>query len=273
MSTEDSRNISSTRTAFMGVCTGALAVIIMVVAVTTSNSVAVVADLMATFFEWTAILLSWLTLRRLRRKGKYTFDYGYGKLENLVSLFMAILMFMSLSIVVISAARRFVAPESIVGFGIGLTLAAHFVYLGINIALCHRTRLSWKASPSNLLETQSRLFTVEVFCNICMITTLTVSLAFARSRWVMYVDPIISLAIAASMFLCAYRIVSQNLGALVDSTLDENAQILIVRELAKFFNLLCRHAGIENDVDFHDSESLRLPAGNAYPLSSDRKRS
>lgn len=236
MSDDTRKDISPTRTAFIGVCTGAVAVIIMVAAVATSNSVAVLADLMATFFECTAVLLSWLTLRRLRRKGKYTFDYGYGKLENLVSLVMAVLMFMSLSIVVVNAARRFAAPESIVGFGIWLTLAAHFVYLGINIALSYRTHLSCKAHPSNLLETQRRLFAVKAFCNICMMIALTVSLAFTGSRWAMYVDPLMSLAIAASMFLCAYRIVSQNLGALVDRTLDENAQILIVRELANFFD-------------------------------------
>lgn len=35
---------------------------------------------------------------------------------------------------------------------------------------------------------------------------------------------LMSLAIAASMFLCAYRIVSQNIGALLDRTLDEKTQ-------------------------------------------------
>jgi len=235
MNTDEQRK-TATRIALTGVSTGAVAVIIMIAAVATSNSVAVVADLMATLFEWTAILLSWLTLRRLQRKGTFIFDYGYGKLENLVSLVMAIMMFMSLSIVIASAARRFAAPESISGLGIWLTLFAHAVYMGINSMLCYRTHMSWKTDPSTLLETQQRLFAVKTFCNVCMVTALALGLTFNRSRWAMFVDPTISLVIAASLFLYAYQIVTQNLGALLDHTLDESTQIIIIRELANFFD-------------------------------------
>ena len=229
-------NISRTRTALIGVCSGAVAVLIMTVAAATSNSVAVIADLMATIFEWLAVVFAWLTLRRLSKKGEFTFDYGYGKLENLVSIIIAILMFMSLSLVGLNAVRRFADPQPISGFGVWLTVVAHGVYLGINGFLCRRTHLSWKVDPSTLLEAQRRLFAVKAFCNTCMIIALSSAMFLSKYPASMYIDPAMSLVIAVSMFLGAYRIVNQNLGALLDHTLEESLQLLIVRELAHFFH-------------------------------------
>ncbi len=228
--------ISKTRTAFTGVCSGLVAVAIMIVAVATSNSVAVIADLLATSFECLAIVFAWLTLRRIARKGEFTFDYGYGKLENLVSLVIAVMMFMSLSIVVLNAVRRFAEPQLITGFGVWLTLAAHIIYLGINAVLRRRTQISLTLAPSTLLEAQRRLFGVKAFCNVCMIVALGGAMALRQYHLAMYIDPVMSLVIAVSMFLGAYRILNQNLGALLDHTLEESTQLLIVRELAHFFD-------------------------------------
>ena len=236
MKEKPSNDDSRTKTAFIGVCTGVVAVLIMIAAVMTSNSVAVIADLFASTFEWIAILLSWMTLRRLTRKSTFTFDYGYGKLENLVSLVIAVIIFLSLGIVAFNAIGRFREPEAIQGFGVWLTLVAHILYLGINGVLCYRTHLSIKVEPSTLLEAQRRLFGMKAFCNICMTVTLIVGLAFSENHLAMYFDPAMSLLIGASMFICAYRIVGQNLGALLDHTLEENAQMVIVKELANVFD-------------------------------------
>ena len=61
----------SIRAAFIGVCAGYVGTAIAVISVMTCNSVAAVADLFSTTFEFLAVFVSWLTLRRMERRDVY----------------------------------------------------------------------------------------------------------------------------------------------------------------------------------------------------------
>ena len=82
------------------------------------------------------------------------------------------------------------------------------------------------------------------------------SLALARFEWVRYVDPAASLVIAGSILLAALGIFSTSVGDLLDRTLEESDQLLILRELARHFHdyenlhgIRSRRAGAEAYVD------------------------
>ena len=226
---------SAIRTAFTGVCTATIATAITVTGAITSNSVAIIADMLATIFEFLAILLSWLTLRRICRHDAGTFNYGYGKLEGLASMAVAVMMFLSLGIVAFNAVRRFGQPQLIAGFGAWLMLMAHFIFGFINGSLFFRSFKLAGQQQSSLLSSQARLFATKTFANICMVAALSTGLLLKRYRWVPYIDPAVSILIAAGMFFGAYSIIRKNISDLLDKTLEEHFQILILRELSAFF--------------------------------------
>ena len=232
--------------AFAGVVSGSIAVAITTASVITSNSVALMADMIGTIFEFMAVFFAWLTLRKLAKKGGNLFDYGYGKLENMVSVIIAALMFLSLSIVVFNAVRRFASPEPISGFGVWLMVFAHIVFLGINGRLCLQTKQSMRKQPSPILTSQFRLFAVKAFTNVCMAVTIALSLTFREVRAAMYIDPVMSLVISASMFFGAYRIITNNLGALLDQTLEEEAQLRIMKILSESFDEYVQLHGVRS---------------------------
>ena len=227
---------AAVHTALIGVFTGLVATGITVTGAISSNSVAILADMLATIFEFLAVLLSWLTLRRMNREDKITYNYGQGKMEGLASLSVAVLMFLSLGIIAFNALSRFTHPETISGFGVWLVLAAHMIFGGINSSLFWRSLALARRQKSSLLDSQARLFATKAFSNLCMILSLGFGLFLSQYRWVQYMDPATSVLIAAVMFFGAYQIVRQNIGDLLDKTLEENLQVIILRELAGFFD-------------------------------------
>ena len=204
------------------------------------------ADMIGTIFEFLAVLFAWLTLRKMAKQGGTLFDYGYGKLENMVSIIIAALMFMSLAIVVCNAVRRFAAPEHISGFGVWLMLCAHIVFLGINVSLCLQTRRSIRKQPSQILTSQFKLFAEKSFANVCMTIAIALSLMLKEVRAAIYIDPAMSLVISASMFFGAYKIITANLGALLDRTLEEEAQLRIMKILSESFDEYVQLHGVRS---------------------------
>ena len=71
-----------------------------------SNSSVLLADFLKTGIEFIAITLSWVAIRRINRGGGKTYEYGLGKLENISSLFVALVMLLSFLIITANAVRR-----------------------------------------------------------------------------------------------------------------------------------------------------------------------
>ena len=93
---------SSTRTA---VIAGLADTLITLGALIASQSAVVMADFLKTVLEFVAVLLAWMAIRRITRGAGATYEYGIGKLENLVSLLMAIVM-MACAVAISRTTRR-----------------------------------------------------------------------------------------------------------------------------------------------------------------------
>ena len=221
-----------------------------------AHSAVILADFCKTFLEFAAVFLSWWAIRRMARGPGGGFDYGLGKMENLASLVVGMLMAVCLLIIVGNAVRNFLHPAHVAGIGVQISLAAQAVYAAINGVVARRSRRAARAENSPLLEAQARLHFTRAAANVFILLSLGLSLALARYDWVRYVDPAASLVIAGSILMAALGIFSTSVGDLLDRTLEESDQLLILRELARHFHdyenlhgIRSRRAGAEAYVD------------------------
>ena len=221
-----------------------------------AHSAVILADFCKTFLEFAAVFLSWWAIRRMARGPGGGFDYGLGKMENLASLVVGMLMAVCLLIIVGNALRNFVHPAHVAGIGVQISLAAQAVFAAINLGVARRSRRAAQAEHSPLLAAQARLHATRAAANVFILLSLGLSLALARFEWVRYVDPAASLVIAGSILLAALGIFSTSVGDLLDRTLEESDQLLILRELARHFHdyenlhgIRSRRAGAEAYVD------------------------
>lgn len=267
------------RTARQAVVMAFADVALTLTAMLAARSAVILADFCKTFLEFAAVFLSWWAIRRMARGPGGGFDYGLGKMENLASLIVGMLMTVCLLIIVGNALRNFVHPAHVAGIGVQISLAAQAVYAAINGVVARRSRRAARAENSPLLEAQARLHFTRAAANVFILLSLGLSLALARYDWVRYVDPAASLVIAGSILMAALGIFSTSVGDLLDRTLEESDQLLILRELARHFDdyrflhgIRSRRAGAEVYVDILLEFDPEKTAGEIHAVAASLRR-
>jgi len=207
-----------------------------VVAAVLANSLVMTADVIKCINELIATFLSWLAIRKVVRNKPYHFDYGLGKLENLTSIIVAWIMFLSLIIVLYSAFYRFRHPHELHPVGVILGIALMLAGVCVNTWLWIKNyRVSCK-EYSPIMESQWRLFRAKAVADLTVLITLVLSVSLRRvAPWAIYIDPIGSLLIAGFLLFSIYHMIAHSVDDLLDRTLDESLQLVIIRDLAAFF--------------------------------------
>lgn len=203
-----------------------------------SGSITMLADVFKCGNEILATFFAYITLRKMNRAkgGAFTYDYGMGKFENLTGMITGGVMFISLAIVFFSAIHRLIEPAALVAEGTYLGIALMVLGVCVNTWLWFRNYQIFKKSPSPIMESQWRLFRTKAFSDASVLTALVLSIALQSYTWSRYIDPVASFIIVGFLLTSGYRVIMSSLPDLLDKTLDESLQMVIVRELAAFFD-------------------------------------
>ncbi|MDL2339554.1 MAG: cation transporter, partial [Pseudomonadota bacterium] len=128
----------------------------------------------------------------------------------------------------------------------------------INGWLWQRSRQAARAEESPLMASQAKLFFTKLFGNVFIFLSLSLSLALADQAWSVYIDPIASLVIAASILMSAVGVFSSSVYDLLDGTLEEKDKLDIMRELVlhfhrydRLYGVRSRRAGNRVFIDIH----------------------
>jgi len=224
------------KAALTGVVFGLIDTVVTVAAMLASNSSVLLADTCKTVLEFVAVLMAWLAIRRINRGSNHQFNYGIGKLENLSSLLVGLLMLLCLAIIGVNTVRNILHPSHITGIGVWISVTAQVVYAVVNGFLCLKNKRLAKQESSPIMESQARLFLTKALANLFILISLLLSMALASYHWALYIDPVASMIIGASILLAAVGILSSSFYDLLDRTLEEESQFFILRELAKHFD-------------------------------------
>ena len=201
-----------------------------------ANSITLWADVLKCGNELVATFLSWLALRTVRRDRKVRFDYGLGKLENVTGVIVAGAMFISLFIVLHSAVERLRNPMDMHPGGVWLAMILMTVGVIANTSLWVKNYRVGRRQFSPIIEAQWRMFRTKAFSDLIVLTALIMSLALRARAWAIYIDPAASLFIAGFILHSIWGMLSNSFYDLLDRTLDESLQLVIVKELAAHFN-------------------------------------
>ena len=221
---------------FTGLCMDLCILIPETAAILLSGSATLLSDAIKCANEMLASFFALLVIRRMKAGGKFTYDYGMGKFETLTRLITGGVMLISLCILVLFTIHRLLYPEpfemSAAIIGIPLMLIASIADYHHWHKYYHRAR----EDPSPIMEAQWRLRRAKTFSNLLVLFALTISVLFAHQSWAHYIDPIVSFLIIGFLLFAGYREFSSSLPDLFDKTLDEELQIVILRELALSFD-------------------------------------
>jgi ferrous-iron efflux pump FieF len=207
-----------------------------IVAAVMSMSIVLLADAVKCANEILATFFSYLTLRKMAKVGAGAYDYGMGKFETMTAVVTGGVMFISLALVFFAAIDRIVYPESIVHEGAYLGVILMVIGVCMNTFLWKKNYRVYKKEPSPIMDSQWRLFRTKAISDFSVLLSLIFSIALSRFAWSFYIDPLASFFIAGVLFFSGARVIRSSLPDLLDRTLDEELQMVIVQHLAQFFN-------------------------------------
>lgn len=211
-----------------------------------SDSVTMYATLLRSSVEALAVTLAWVVMRRITRGGAADYDYGVGKLENLTGLAVSGLLFASLLILLYEVVHRLHEPVRLAaghcGVALGITLGATLLDSWF---LVHNLRLA-RAEHSPLMEAQWRMYLVKVASGTIAIITLGASVACSAYPWSSYLDPLGSVLMSGFILFSIGSILHKSTWDLLDRTLDESMQILILQVLVEHFDAYHAFHGVRS---------------------------
>ncbi|MDD1689903.1 MAG: cation diffusion facilitator family transporter [Methanoregula sp.] len=207
-----------------------------IVAAILSGSIVLFADALKCANEILATFFAYLTLRKMAKGGGGAYDYGLGKFETITSIITGGVMFVSLALVFSVAVYRIAVPAELVHEGAYLGIVLMVIGVCMNSWLWRKNYRLFLNEPSPIIDSQWRLFRTKAFSDFSVLVSLIATLALSHYAWSLYIDPLASFIIAGFLLTSGYRVITSSLPDLLDKTLDEELQMVIVRHLAEFFD-------------------------------------
>ncbi len=232
-----SSGASKEKSALIGVVAGLADTVLTALAFLSSNSAALLADTLKTLLEFCAALISYIVMRKVSNASSVNFNYGTGKLESLSGLLIGSLMCACLLAITANAIYCLFNPSHISGPGVWAGMALQTVYAGVNGWLYKKNlKLSKEGGGSTLLKSQANLFLSKMLANVFIFASLLLGVLFAGQQWAAFIDPVSSLIVGMFIIFCAMGVFSSSIFDLMDKTLEESDQLMILRGLARHFD-------------------------------------
>ena len=207
-----------------------------IIAATLAGSITMFADVVKCGNELLATFFAWLTLRKLAKGPHSTYDYGLGKFETVTSIVTGAVMLVSLILVFYAAIIRIMVPEFLNLGGVTFGIIMMTIGVCVNDWLWFKNYRLACMEYSPIMESQWRLFRTKAFSDLSVLLSLIFSIILSQFWWSVYIDPFASMIIVGFLFTTGYRVISSSLPDLLDKTLDESLQIMIIRDLTEFFH-------------------------------------
>ena len=94
----------------------------------------------------------------------------------------------------------------------------------------------YRIEPSPIVEGQRKLYQLNFFSSSSAFLALILGFSLRSFAWASYLDPAGSIILSGFMAYTAYGIYSMSMNNLMDKTLEESLQLIILRILAKHFD-------------------------------------
>lgn len=201
-----------------------------------SGSVTLYADVIKSGNEILSTFFSWFALRKMSADGSHVYDYGMGKYENLTGIITGIIMFLSFVLVFGITIFKLQNPSLLHEESTHLAIIMMFIGFCVNIWLWREKNQIAKKELSPVMESQARLFKTKAHTDLVVLIALVIVMSLSEYEWAVYIDPLASFVVIGLFLLSGYRTISRSLPDLLDKTIDEELQLVVVRILAEFFD-------------------------------------
>lgn len=200
-----------------------------------SGSVTLYADVIKSGNEIISTFFTWIALRKISKGESQIYDYGMGKFETLTGMITGVIMFLSLFVIFSITVYKLFNPSALHQEMTFLAVIMMAIGAIVNILLYREKKHLSEKEFSPAIESQMRLFKTKAITDLTVLFALGLVMVFHHSEWSVYIDPLASFVVIGFFLYSGYRIISSSLPDLLDKTIDEELQLIIVKVLSEFF--------------------------------------
>lgn len=256
------------RAAAVSITSAILLAAIKIVVAFTSGSMAVMASAVDSLLDIVMSGVNFLAIRHAEQPADECHPFGHGKFETLATIFQALVILATGSWIVYEAGNRLYSgrQELDVDQGIGMLAFGALAAWGISSYL----KRAAKRTESTALAADALHFRMDIFSNLGLLTGLLIV------RWfdLPWLDPTLSILVAAYILAEAFKLVRHSLRDLLDHELPDEIKEQ-VREaiaaqnlpLAGYHNLRTRRAGSRKIMDFHLEVCRHMSVEEAHDIA------
>lgn len=188
-----------------------------------SHSLALLSDAGHVLTDVFALGLAWFAVEQSRRPADQRRSYGYQRVGILAALLNSVTLVVIVIAIAAEAVRRFISPEPVQG---GTVIATALAAIAINTFVL----LTLRTGGSNLnLRAALLHVTGDVAASAGVVVAGVVILL---TGW-LYIDPILSLAIAALIAYGAWGIVRETVNLLMEGTPTEIDVVAVTKQITR----------------------------------------
>jgi cobalt-zinc-cadmium efflux system protein len=173
-----------------------------------SHSLALLSDAGHVFTDVFALGLAWFAVEQARRPADRRRSYGYQRVSILAALVNSVALIVIVIAIAVEAIRRLANPEPVQG---AVVIAAALIGIAINAYVAFGLRGHGKS-----LNLRAALLHVtgDIGASVGVVVA---GLVIVLTHW-LYIDPILSLGIAALIAIGAWKIVRETVNLLLEGT-------------------------------------------------------
>ncbi|HEX5691919.1 MAG TPA: cation diffusion facilitator family transporter [Roseiflexaceae bacterium] len=217
-----------TRFAWLSIAAALLTIALKAAAYVITGSVGLLSDALESLVNLVAAIIALIALTIAARPPDAEHAYGHSKAEYFSSVVEGALILLAAASIAVTAIPRLIAPEPIeqVGLGLGVSVAASLVNLGVALVL----RRAARTHRSITLEADAEHLLTDVWTSAGVVVAV---LLVAITGW-LRLDPIIALLVAANIIWAGVRLVRRSTLGLMDTALPEQQRNEIRMALARY---------------------------------------
>jgi cation diffusion facilitator family transporter len=199
-----------------------------------SNSLVLASDVFDYIFTLSAEFISLVVLNRCLKNERGKYDFGLGKLESLSALLTSSFMLIMLLLFAYHAVERMFDTIELDSTFVLVGIGIHSIASVVNTYLWISAKRIASDNLSPIMEAQWRVNRANALGNIFVILSLALGLLFYTYEWSHIIDP------ASAIFLVLFtgksfiELIKTSLSDLLDHTLDEKQQLMILKRLAEY---------------------------------------
>ena len=201
-----------------------------------SGSVTLYTDVIKKGNEILSTFFSWYALKKMVGGGENAYDYGMGKFENITGIITGVVMFLSLILVFALTVFKLLNPSLLHEESTILAMIVMFIGVCVSTVLWREKVHIAKMEYSPVMEAQITLFKTKAGTDLVVLIALILAMLLEHNSWAEYIDPLASFIVIGSFLFSGYRTISTSLPDLLDKTIEEELQLVVVRSLADFFD-------------------------------------